>query len=347
MHSELGIDSNILVADRIAALVGEGVQFFASTDHDLFTDYSQIIANLDAEGLITSSIGNEVSFLFAHFNCLGCTATQCNYLEAPWMIINENYEIAGVYPPPQMWDYLRENHSAAIIQINHPREGTGYFDAVDYDPAVGPSSAAPELFGLNFDCIEVWNANDGWNHLAGKTLPDWYGFLNRGIARFATGNSDSHALTQWIGQPRNLVMADSAGEDDFYGGLSAFRSQVTSAPFIEFSIDDVTLGSTVVPSGETTASIRVSVPYWAPLTHVLLVANGEPLEEWDVEPSTEVVRFEVTRAIEPEKDTWYHVVARAEGASLAPLYPGRPSMAFTNPIWVDLAGDGFDPPVSP
>jgi hypothetical protein len=214
---------------------------------------------------------------------------------------------------------------------------------------VGLSSATSGELDLTFDAIEVWNSGDDWNHLSQLTLVDWYSFLNRGHRKIATGDSDSHELSQWVGQPRNLVQVGGAlTEEGFYDSLLAFRSQVTAAPFIEFQVDDQGLGATVVPGGlegPVSMHIRVSAASWVPLTTVQLVGNGEVIHEWDVSEAAEVVRLETTLEVVPESDTWYHVRAFDPNVRLDPVYPGRLSAGFTSPIWVDLAGDGFDPPV--
>ena len=236
------------------------------------------------------------------------------------------------------------------MQINHPRDGQGYLDFVDYDPEVGPSSTTPGEFDLTFDAIEVWNSGDHWDHLENLTLVDWYSLLNRGYSKVATGNSDTHDADQWAGQPRNLVRIE--GEliaDSYYDSLLASGGQVTSAPFIEFAIEGQGLGSTVVPADPELAlavQVRVSASTWAPLQTVQLVGNGVVVQQWDVSAETGVVRLDADVEVLPEADTWYHVRAFDSNSDLAPVYPGRMSAALTNPIWVDLAGDGFDAPIT-
>jgi len=349
-HSEYSIDSHLLREERVRVDVAEGLAFWASTDHDVFTDFSSVIAAVGAEGLILSSVGNEVSPVGRHFNALGCSPPpekMYKYFAVPWVGFDEEGEVTGFLPAPAVWKSMHEDFGCRVVQINHPRDGQGYFDFVHYDPTVGPSSATPGQLDLTFDAIEVWNSGDDWDHLESLTLVDWYSFLNRGHLKVATGNSDTHELEQWAGQPRNLVQVDGElTEEGFYDSLLAFRGQVTSAPFIEFQIDGQGLGSTVVPASPDAAvsvRIRVSAPSWAPLALVQLVGNGVVVQEWDVAAESGVERLDATVEVNPDADTWYHVRAFDPSGDLAPVYPGRMSAAFTNPIWVDLAGDGFDP----
>jgi len=351
-HSEYSIDSHLLREERVRADLAEGLRFWTSTDHDVFTDFAPVVKALGVEQLIMSSVGNEVSPVGRHFNGLGCTPPpekMYKYFAVPWVGFDEDGEVTGFLPAPAVWQSMHEEFGCRIVQINHPRDGQGYFDFVHYDPEVGPSSATPGELDLTFDAIEVWNSEDDWDHLESLTLVDWYSFLNRGYLKFATGNADTHELEQWAGQPRNLVQVDGAlSEDAFYGGLTAFRSQVTSAPFIEFEIDGQKLGSTVVPAAPDTAvsaHVVVRAPSWAPLATVQLVGNGVVVQEWDVSAESNVERLDATVELQPDKDTWYHVRAFDPSGDLSPVYPGRISAAFTNPIWVDLAGDGFEPPI--
>jgi len=346
-HSEYGIDSMLDRYLRVAILAAEGLDIFVSTDHDIFTDFTPVVEELGLTGTIIPVVGNEISQLTAHFNAMDCKADGWEYLEFEWMEFDENGEVVEPKPAPEVWQSLHDDFDAQFVQINHPREGTGYLDAVGYDPEVGPSSAKPGQFDTNFDGIEVWNADNDWPHMSTKTLPDWYSLLNRGISRTATGNSDSHALKQWVGQPRNVVKVDSPTKDDYFPALRAFRSQVTSAPFVDFTIDGKTLGETVVPVSPeqgVTVEIQVQAASWVPLDTILLVANGETIRKWPVPASTDVARFQVSEAVVLPADAWLHVIAQAD-ATREPLYPGRTCLAFTNPIWVDLDGDGFDPPI--
>ncbi len=351
-HSEFSIDSQVRRHVRVASELAEGMSFWVATEHDVFARYAPVVESLGLQGVILPCVGNEVSPVGRHFNGLGCTPKPeqlQRYFVVPWVSFTPEGEVAGFLPAPAVWKSMHEDFGCKVVQLNHPRGGQGYFDFAKYDPAIGPSSAKPGELDLTFDAIEVWNAGEDWGHLEGATLVDWYSFLNRGHRKIATGNADTHDLSQWVGQPRNFVPVEGGlTEEGYFDSLLGSRSQVTSAPFIEFTLDEQGLGATVTPSapgGSVTATIRVSAVSWAPLTTVRLIGNGEIVQEWDVSDQTGLVRLDTTAEITPEADTWYHVVAFAAAGDLAPLYPGRTSAALTNPIWVDLAGDGFDPPI--
>ncbi len=65
-----------------------------------------------------------------------------------------------------------------------------------------------------------------------------------------------------------------------------------------------------------------------------------PLEAGDATGA--VVRLDGAVTVSPAKDSWYVVVVRGSG-SLAPVGDGAP-YGYTNPIYVDVAGDGWTAP---
>ena len=59
-------DSNL--PERIISIVGEGVEFAVTTDHNHHTDYGPTVDQLDAGAHLTHVTGNEVSVPVGHFN---------------------------------------------------------------------------------------------------------------------------------------------------------------------------------------------------------------------------------------------------------------------------------------
>ena len=201
-----------------------------------------------------------------------------------------------------------------------------------------------------------------------------------------TAVSDSHRLVlEEAGYFRTYV--GGAGDDPAALSVSTFDANVragnmsgTTGPFIEFSVEDgagerVGLGGTLVPAGNVvTLRIRVQATNWIPVDEVRVIANGfaVPTLVFDATTSPavspgpgnrpfsqrtgKVVRFDATIPVDLSAagDTYFIVEA---GARLDPLpssplpvalvVPGMVPLAFTNPIFVDLSGDGFDPPGLP
>jgi len=53
----------------------------------------------------------------------------------------------------------------------------------------------------------------------------------------------------------------------------------------------------------------------------------------------------LTFTVTPSVDSWYVVVVRTTGSvTLWPVAPNKKSLSMTNPIFVDVDGNGFIPP---
>ncbi len=69
VHAIDSPDSAISHVDRVVAMLGEGVDFFAATDHGYRTDFSSTVSDLGVSGLISTAVGQEITtFDYGHFN---------------------------------------------------------------------------------------------------------------------------------------------------------------------------------------------------------------------------------------------------------------------------------------
>ncbi len=126
VHAARSHDSGVSLPDRAITMAAEGVEFFASTDHDAITDYAPAIANLDLEPWLTSSVGLEVTTIeLGHF--LG------------FPLVNDHLADNGGaldwtgLTPQEMIDGLRNlgdpKGEEPVVFVGHPRDGIlGYFD---------------------------------------------------------------------------------------------------------------------------------------------------------------------------------------------------------------------------
>ncbi len=196
-----------------------------------------------------------------------------------------------------------------------------------------------------------------------------------------TGVSDSHRLVlEAPGYFRSYVRG--VGDDPtalnattFNTNVGAANMMATSAPYIDFSVEEdggpasADLGETLVPAtSDVVLKIRVQAANWIPVEEVRVIANGFVVMTFDGSTSPQVepgpnkersqrcdsTRFEADIPVTVPVDTYFIVEA---GADLSPLpsppatadliVPGLVPLGFTNPVFVDLGGDGFDPPGLP
>lgn len=240
------------------------------------------------------------------------------------------------------------------------------------------------LRNIDFDVMEVLNGTEIPAYIAVRR--DWLSLLNQidpPTVPFigGTGTSDSHRVTlESAGYARTYV--GGAGDDPatlnattFNANVKAANMMATTGPFIRFTVLDTVggsagLGGTLVPATSTVRlRIEVQAANWIPVEEVRVLANGFTTLTFDATTSPKVTappaspysqslgkitRFEAEIPVNLAVDTYFIVEA---GAKLSPLptpdplvdkiVPGMVPLGFTNPIFVDLAGNGFDAPGLP
>lgn len=251
-HSMGSPDSSVAFEDRLATLVTEGIEYFASTDHDFLVDYAPLITAAGLEGVVGSAIGVESTpFAWGHFISwpLDLDANDPSGGAPDWGAGQLGRDLL---PSELMAESRRKG--AQIVQVNHGRSlglsgFQSYFDVVHltFDFAARTYHGNPgdlpveaqvlrqpediDLYADDFDTLEVWNAahgskqaddsnGDGWTELVGldSMLRDWLNFLAFGRLMAPMGNSDTHRReADPAGLPRTLVRVP----DDTSAGLLA------------------------------------------------------------------------------------------------------------------------------
>ncbi|UCD57318.1 MAG: CehA/McbA family metallohydrolase [Candidatus Hydrogenedentota bacterium] len=389
VHSEAGADSAFSQEQRVASFVAEGVDLLVATDHDTLTEYMPVISRLNLLHRLTSMVGVEATstqktratpFTIGHYNSWPLRYEPT--LPRRGMIPDEGIR------PRDLFDRLRQiADGESIIQVNHGRAGrigaeASYFNALGldfgnplaYDPT-RPLTDSPNnlllvensngIRDIDFDAMELLNGSYYEAYLMLRA--DWFSLLNQGYIKTGTANSDTHVKGDLAGYPRNyIILRDPQAEraDNRILVEQIRRQKVfgTTGPIIEFNINgEATLGDTVtVKDGNVTLNIKVLAAHWIPLDEVRIFANGHRVGLFKTGAQSDVVRFERSIPLTLEKDTWFVVETASSGSakSQIPEPPGglynviAPEfvpIAFTNPIFVDVDGNGrYDPPgISP
>jgi hypothetical protein len=240
-------DSPVPFETRLRSLVVEGIEFFASTDHDYLSDYDPLIDAMGLRGLIDGVVGIESTpFAYGHFIAypLQTDAADPSNGAVDWAAGTGGFAML----PGEIWGALR-TRGARVIQINHPRATSGftgfqsYFDVsgLTFDFA-GRSifgsandqpvpaewlrlSDATKVFSDDFESLETWNGfktedtnGDGVRETVSLDLVmrDWFNFLGFGKVVTPIGNSDTHTREKDpAGLPRTMVRV----ADDSAAGL--------------------------------------------------------------------------------------------------------------------------------
>lgn len=255
-HAVGSPDSPVPFDLRLKSLVTEGIEFFASTDHDYLSDYDPWIDLFGVRGWVDGVVGIEATpFAYGHFIAfpLEIDANDPTNGAVDWA--------TGPLPgfamlPGELWGALRQR-GARVVQVNHPRALSSlagfqsYFDRAgltfDFaahqfygDVAEQPVPAdwlrlpdGTKVFSDQFDTLEVWNGFrtndtdfDGVREITSLDLVmrDWFNFLSFGKLVTPIGNSDTHtAEKDPAGLPRTLVRVP---DDSFAAIMTGLEEDV-------------------------------------------------------------------------------------------------------------------------
>ncbi|MCC7538305.1 MAG: hypothetical protein IT379_18920, partial [Deltaproteobacteria bacterium] len=189
VHGQLSFDSSVPHEARIRSAVGEGLELFASTDHDWVADLGPTVRGMQLEHLVATLVGIETTTLeTGHFIGfpLRYDATRSEGGAIDWSR-RDACLLAPTGPrctegpegtmlpltPAEIFAALRDlgslGPSETAVMVPHPRDGFfGYFDQFDmsaYDLAINEagflSSGNPLLrrpyWSRAFDSIEIMN----------------------------------------------------------------------------------------------------------------------------------------------------------------------------------------------
>lgn len=338
-------DGHCSEEERVTSLIGAGVEFAVASDHNYVTDFQPAEDKLGVSDLITTCPGNEVSTPVGHFNMFPLPSGS-----APWDHKVTDGHVIMAY---------REGLPGTVInQVNHPRwGGLDYFGHLDL-LQITSESTNPN-FSFNFEAMEIMNETIGWGLLTGpgnklSVWDDWFNFLNKGFRVTGTGNSDSHVLLSMpAGWPRNYIASstENPGELDPYAlteNIIQHRVSVARGVFVNMVVNyKWPIGTDVVDTdGSVDIRIEMLAPSWCNVDKVTLYGNAREIWSEEINIKAEVLNYQKKITLSPKVDTWY--VVKAEGSeSLWPIIPDQKGIpvtpvGFTNPIWVDIDGAGFE-----
>ncbi len=246
VHSIDSPDAAIARTDRVIAMLGEGVDFFASTDHGFRSDFSPTVTSLGVDSLISTTIGQEITtFDYGHFNAwpldFDPLLPNGGFVDhggaAP---DGADYPSAGNYSetPTDIIALAHADYSGGTntVQVNHIHShfgvdgGSGLaIDTGSTPPASSVPAAARRLDPgvTNFatgdmDALEIWIGEDRgqvFDKFLGQNAGDWLNLINQGIITTAVADSDTHRrfITQ-SGFPRSMVASTEGDVGDINEG---------------------------------------------------------------------------------------------------------------------------------
>ncbi|KAA3629133.1 MAG: hypothetical protein DWQ02_18530 [Bacteroidetes bacterium] len=330
------------IEERVISCAAEGLEWAVATDHNYLTDYIPYLKKTGLEGKMATTVSNEVSTQIGHFNTYP--------LEAGSEVADHN-----IKDGQELFDHLRAIAPKPItVQINHPRwSSTDFFNINELEPWFG--NITGDKWSWDFDAIEVLNENYqlGWikapdNKYSVKR--DWFNMLNQNKRICGVGNSDSHTVTASIAAvPRNYIASSTdeiseIDEAELSENVRKGKVNVACGLLTEIKANgNFGPGSTVYSNSKPVKlQLKVQAASWVSCNKAELIRNGVVEQTFEIPKSTNPVRLDTFIQINPEKDSWYLLIAYGD----EPMFPmvGTEEKAinplgFTNPIWIDADGD--------
>jgi hypothetical protein len=196
------------------------------------------------------------------------------------------------------------------------------------------------------------------------------------------GDEPGYARTLlYVGTGKDVLGGFSQG--DVVEAIRQHRAITTNAPFLDMTIGEHRIGDTIAaPGGSVDVAIHVRAPAWAPVDHLVVYANSRIVASQTI-PASQATDYQTVVHLNLAVDSW--VVTEVTGA--ANMFPAltptefppldatviikalsvgldlstlpltgklRPShthfqtpYAITNPIWIDVDGNGWTSPKPP
>lgn len=346
-HSTSSLDSEVPNRTRILSNIAEGVGFMVPSDHDIIFDFQGLARQmgvLDRIGL--PLVGAEVSPLFGHLGAYGLRYDpEAGAGGAPPLPVREG-ERWRVSTTPELVAASRER-GAQIIQMNHPRDGSAWLDAVDFNVEVPVEALDSPNWTPDFESMEVYNRENDFC----RVLTDWFGLLNQGLHITAVGNSDTHGEGRAPGYPRNYVRTAAAtaaevSSAEIITAMREGRSIMGAGAVMDFPFGPLPGDTVAAPDGMLRLHVRLRTPPYTSINRLLAFHNGRAVYDQPVDsPDAQIVDHDAEIAIPVDTDG--PVVVLALGNPRLPYVASGPVFALANPVWVDRDGDGQITPAGP
>ncbi len=356
MHTQ-NSDGSLSIAERLRGVAAEGIEVAVSSDHNFITDYQAELDGLGLNEYLAVIMGSEVTARTGsiHYNTFPNEVRPEEPRNGAISVKDET--------PAALFGLSRAKDPGTLIHVNHPRSSSlGYF--AQYGLEEETAASAAERFDLGFDVMEAMNGAVLTENNR-DSIEDWFHLLNRGYPIRIVGSSDSHGADgSEPGYSRTYVLyagprGSSLDLEAVVKGLKEGRSFISNGPIISAWINRKgTFGDIVTAKrGRVEMDLIVSGAPWLDASEIRLIVNGERQAPLAVHgPAQGTVKLRRSIKLELERDSWIavEVVGRK---SLFPLIQQRAGRglaanaalpyALTNPIFIDIDGDGTCSPLRP
>ncbi|MBK7947897.1 MAG: CehA/McbA family metallohydrolase [Deltaproteobacteria bacterium] len=368
VHTGQSFDSSLPESRQIEAFAASGAEVLVSTEHDRIFDPRPAIAARGLERELVGVTGSEMTsayeggdspFTSGHLNAFPLEAEPDAFRRGAIRLEGRRLRDALAE--------LRARPAPPFVQINHPRPSPAYaaedtfFASLGvagepYDPTRSfsewPNSVlvekSPRHGGrdLDVEAVELLNGESLERYRVIRA--DWLSFLLQGERLVATANSDSHRLGHVVGLPRTYVRmendrVEAFDEAAFMRALRAGRAYGSTGPLIDLRLGEAEIGELHAGS-KGVLELRVHGAEWVPIAEWRAYVDGALVHR------APIARGEsASLPLVFAKDAFVTVEVEGPAEGLyRDVLPGFVPFAFSNPIFVDVDGNGrWDAPGLP
>ncbi|MDA1014456.1 MAG: CehA/McbA family metallohydrolase, partial [Planctomycetota bacterium] len=367
-HSSPSGDNTGSQFGRVLNLVCEHVEFAPCTEHNRVSSYEPHIKRLGIEPFISTVSGMELTG----------SPLPLNHQNVFPMVQKFGRQDGGGpvtdgSPETQieraaLWD----NRSEKLVQQNHPDPGWLFYDKDgDGNPDGGYQRAFPFMDVMEIHPIEaVMKLGPDYMYPIKRPFHNrvfnWLQLLNQGFRIFGVVNTDAHYNFHGSSSVRNWIQSPTDDPAqikpmDVVHAAEQGRLVMSNGPYLEASLVEtgqqrrVVSGEDIVArSGDVTLSVRAQAANWVEVDRVFVLVNGRVHKSHDYNRTDHpdrfragTVRFEAKLQLKLKSDSHVIVVCGSNKPLgpkvVGPFWGTYQAAAITNPIFVDIDGDGFKP----
>ena len=251
-----------------------------------------------------------------------------DHLISPFTMGYEGTAIESLYPSNT--DMLRKAKAQGAT-VGYVHAFGGEADPLSNDLGGGKGFIVDAALGTT-DAVE-------WSDAGRAGFYPLYAVWNNGLRVTATGGEDSISnlhRSKLVGSVRTYVYTGFQGLNmsAWFAGLRAGRAFVSSGPLVELTINGRMPGEEVtLPASGGSVEVIGRVQSVTPLERLLLVCNGETVQETLLDGNRHSTELTVTRNI--GRSGWCHLRAEGKAEERFPLDVTY-AQGFTNPVWLQV-----------
>ncbi|MCM2373970.1 CehA/McbA family metallohydrolase [Aporhodopirellula aestuarii] len=366
-HSSPSGDNTSDQYGRVENLLCENVEFAPCTEHNRIDSYTPHLQQMNLTHLMATCTGIELTGSPTPVN-------HQNSFPLHWHPHTQNGGGPRTSSNPvvqierlAMWD----DASDKLVQINHPNLHQIYGD-VDTDGI--PDSGFRGMLKWT-DVVEVHPLETIFQDIPNNPpsvrrmrIPmfQWLQLLNQGYRIPGVINTDAHYNHHGSGWRRNWFACSTddpakISTDEMVRQAESGHIVMSTGPFLSVAGQSTTSRDTAIPGdslvaadGKVMLKVTVQCPNWLDVNRVQLFISGRPSKKHNYTRKnspdlfgsmTAVRKFDSSISLSLDQDAHLIVATIGEGMTMEKVmgtrYGKRPPIAVSNPIFVDVDGNGF------